>query len=266
MQQSRFDKLIELVKTCYKCSIPEGYRVHESDYSDATNDPDSWMSAMQKSFMQAKFENSCLFGLNLECYGLGEFRNIYVRDAYYEMLEEVLERLKKPRTRYRYLVLGSSGVGKSMFHAFCLYVLLQAGAPVYFVYRDFSALFFEDKVYKPLVRVHECRLLTYHNVWFLYDSLDRPPSLTSDPIGLVFFTPRHIYNSYVKELSCPPMYLPLWEFDELQVANSILPEGNLPPEVLLRRYDYCGWYPTSYLWVFQSLLCAVPLCDWKGET
>ena len=193
---------------------------------------------------------------------------IYVREAYYEMFEIMLNGLEERRTKYRYLVLGSPGVGKSIFHAFCLYVLLQAGAPVYFVRRAHSALFLNGRVYKPLVPVHECLLLTDHNVWFLYDSLERPPTLTDSPIGMMVFSPRRIYNSYMKELSCPPMYMPLWEFEELEVANSILPEGHLPYEELVKRYDLCGGVPRQifeehkvYLKTYKNAFASVRHMD-----
>ena len=201
-------------------------------------------------------EECLLKGANLRIYGAVKNQPLLLRTAYFDIFELILDGLQIDLPNYHNLVIGSPGIGTSFFHAFCLYVLIKANAPVFFQREEYSALCYEGKVYECKVPLSTSTLLSRSNIWVLYDRIEPPTTIFRRNVSIMVSSPKKArYWDYLKNSGCQgPLYMPLWNFAELMHINPHLPVELkvYSVEDLKMRFEFCGGVPRYIFNNFSS--------------
>ena len=245
--KNRMKRLIERVKKEYTFS-KAGFNV--SKEFELVDDPEAEAKLLFDSLSKAtlKAKECVLKGAFLDIYDGADNQPLLLRTAYFDIFELILDGLQIKLPNYHNLVLGSPGIGKSLFHPFCMYVLIKANAPVFFQRRNYSGLFYEGRVYKSKVPLEESTLLSRSNIWVLYDREESPQTIAPKNISIVVSSPKRArYWDYLKNSGCPaPLYMPLWSFAELSHINGHLQdEFKITTDELKKRFEFCGGVPHS---------------------
>ena len=237
------EAIIERVKTDYKFNMPD-YKVDEK-FFQKVEDPVAVQRLLFDSLCKAKVVGEALDNIELSFYEKQEYRPILLRSCYFDLFELILDSLRIPQDNHRHLILGSPGIGKSWFHVFCLFVLMKAEIPVYIQRKGYSALFFKGEAYE----AYDCNnlvrnnLLSRSNIWHLYDRTEPPKGLSSENITVMVSSPgRETYKDYVKCCHFGRMYMPLWNYKELELINRLRTPSTsrLSEERLRERFQLCG--------------------------
>lgn len=168
---------------------------------------------------------------------------LYVRKEYIDMLSRIGPYLQKYRDDepWRCLVLGTPGIGKSMFGIYLImhhilerrnvvYIPLYSTTPIYLTFNSNSET--------PQISTHRISNHRYH---VIYDGTFKQKPFIPDGKSMVLLSsPRaENYNEF-KKLNCKRFYLNPWSKDELQdfVNKSEATFGDY-----FQRYNVVGGIP-----------------------
>ena len=258
--QERISKVIQRLKEEYKFNQPD-YNIDPTKFEKLGSEAKERI--LYDSLCKAAIEDGVLKGVDMSVCGDEGCPPIILRRCYFDLFEVILNSLHIPKDNHWSLILGSSGIGKSWFQVFCLYVLIQANVPVFFQLQDYSALVYEGEVYKCIVPLTESELLNSSNIWFLYDRDEAPSDISTTNVSImVTKVKKAVYEKYKKTSSFPPIFMPTWEFKELELNNSFLSaEKRLTEDQLQDHTKHCGYIPrnvfTSYYTIIRVYADAV---------
>ena len=229
--QGRLSSLIQRVKDEYVFNMP-GYIIDESEFEKVEN-PEKNAKRLHLSLCNARIEDGALKGVNLSLHYRGklpiELPSVFLRTCYFDLFEIILDSQRLPTDKHWNLILGSPNIGKSLFHVFCLYVLIKANAPVFFHsehledgYPTYPALFYGGEVYY-CKSFPKSKLISRSNIWFLHDRKEAPSGIWPANISITVSSPlkRDWYMNHLKESSLPALHMPLWSYEELK-HNTVL--------------------------------------------
>ena len=238
--EQRLTTLLELVQENYKCTLPSDFSPPPSEFTPVG--PTDRCVRLCNSLLKAKMDkNGVLLDVDLSLYEAGKKSPFYLRKVYFDLLEYILR--NKDDEDDRFLVLGSPGTGKSLFHAFCLFIMLKSNAPILFVRKGWTYFCYNGLFYKCIVPEFSKSSIMEHNIWIVYDSNAPPPLFLDEPIVvLVSSLRKENYKHYRKAMVQPIFYMPLWGFNELEVVY-----GYMKPQITLdeleTRYEVAGGVP-----------------------
>ena len=247
--QGRLSKVIQRLKEEYKFSKPD-YKIDSTKFEKLSLDAKE--RVLYDNLCNAVIEDGAIRGVDMTFCGNDGWTPIILRRCYFDLFEVILNSLHIPAGNHWSLILGSSGIGKSWFLVFCLYVLIKADVPVFFKLQDYSALVYKGEVYIPLAN---SELFDSSNMWFLYDR-DEPPRdiSTTNVCVMVTKVKRAVYKKYKKTSSFPPLFMPTWDFDELELKNSFLPVGKRLTEDQLEEHEtHCGGIPRNVFTCYYTI-------------
>ena len=243
--KSRMETILQRLREEYKFNMSEYNIKREKKVFKKISDPNSKSKRLFDTLCKAPADED-LKSIDTEFYGEGLTRSVLLRSCYFDMFELILDSLKIPSGNNWYLILGSTGIGKSWFHVFCLHVLIKAEIPVFIQRMENSALFFKGEVYE-CSDVKDNILLTQSNIWWLYDCKVDPHEIMSPDSICVMVSPpkRESYKEYAKLCHFGRMYMPQWKYQELKRANRLWTPATsrLARAVLKKRFKLCGGIP-----------------------
>ena len=251
--QGRLSKIIQRLKKEYKFNKPK-HIIDPRMYKKMG--PKTKERILYDNLYNAKIKDGALKGVDMSICGDEGCSPIILRRCYFDLFEIVLNGLHVPKDNHCSLILGSSGIGKSWFQVFCLYVFIKANVPVFYQLQDYSALVYKGEVYKCSIPVAKSELLNSSNIWFLYDRDEAPCDISTKNVSImVSKTKKAIYGKYKKTSSFPPLFMPTWEFKELELKNSFLPaEERLTEDQLHDHTTHCGCIPRNVFTSFYTII------------
>ena len=239
--KERLEAIIKRVKNEYTFNMPN-YKIDKKFFEKVKNREED-ARLLFDSLRNAQVVGDAFENIEMSFYGKAGYRAILLRSCYFDLFELILDSLQIPHDNYWHLILGSPGIGKSWFHVFCLYVLIQADVPVYIQRQGYSTLFFKDEAYRCLVKDLEGNMLRRSNIWHLYDRKEPPLGMPPKNICVVVSSPRVTsYEDYKKLCHFGILFMPLWSFAEVSKANLLrFPKSLILSQATLKeRFRICG--------------------------
>ena len=189
-------------------------------------------------------------------------RDVYVRQSYVDLVGIIMLRMQMVKPRHKYatahvqtLILGTPGIGKSLFLAFLMWSIIQRnrGKGTCIVYRNGPSSFLAMmKVDSRGVDFESfagettpdrfVRAARKSNCWVLLDAckhLDEPEAVANT---VMVTSPRDIlYNEYKKFADTP--WMPVWDWPELTDCHLKVFNDTVSQEWLNRVAEVSGMIP-----------------------
>lgn len=239
------DDLVECVGKNYKPFVPKDYSIEPKHLL-----PDSYRQSafrLVNNLLEAKVTPNGTIDVDLGIIR-SQFHTLLIRKSYIDLARMLIERIDN----FNYLVLGSSGNGKTVFCIFFMYLLLQANKRYGGKYPFIFDLRGRIGYYNNGLQVAERGFIDEgpddHSMFILYDDMTPPPSpiMYPDATTVMFSPPNpHRYKEFQKE-KCRMLFLPLWSKGEFMRLINTLPSEcpeKLSESELDKRMMLCGGLP-----------------------
>lgn len=183
-----------------------------------------------------------------------QFAGMMIRPAYKKLAASILERLNSVETYSCVLVCGTTGIGKSMFGIYCIYLFINSrGDDV--MWKGLTHLIYDNggehvflfergnHEFKCELRQMVKKQVVATGVKSSIQLADGFPFIsTAHSIGnnLVFISSPNILNKAKLPRNTPrrTFYMPVWSLDELELCNKVM--KIVDPELVPQLYYHFG--------------------------
>lgn len=243
------EKLIKFIRTNFTSKLPSTFEPPSEHLDTIENE---FIKELFERFKAAKVDRDGVFTVTVDEVLDLVYSKLLVRKSYIDLSYKVL------KNRRWSLILGSPGIGKTVFSFFLMILLVKArNVPFLFNIAGISGIHFWGKTYalQDSYLRKPSGLRKYDNLFYLHDA-DMEPPLSYRRMSIINFTSQKSRYRNFQKGSTQTLYMPLWDEKEIITLNSKIPVefGKLDQSVLKERFDFAGGVPRHIFVDWDSYL------------